>query len=238
MKQLIKAVRVNLNGEILYMTVEAYKEFTLTLSTGDFHTHKKQYLKKLPKSVPSWRVRNAEYYNPRIQYPTVESIIAGYKNEDASAEEYAVSEDSPLAEFVSSFCYHELTLDQMLEHCRLEDATIELIKSYHSKLGLKALHTILEENSELQLVDIWYQDGEICSATIGEQEHQVDDTLAEAYQTLSPEDKERVERESGAGIPSRGDGRWIYTSHDYERWIMLADEQKLCRKLKRAMKAV
>jgi hypothetical protein len=233
-KQVI--IQVSLNGEIQYMTEVAYQEFRLTLSTGDFHVHKARRLKRLPKSIPSYRVRDAEYFNPRIKYPTVESIIEAYTNEDASAEEYSESEDSSLADFVSSLFYGEIGRTQLLESARFEDETVELIKAFSG--STKELFEIIESVSELRRVDIHVRDGEFCSATIGEQEHQVDDILAEAYQTLTAEEKLRVQNESGAGLfsSSRDDGRFIYTSDNYSRWVMIADEEALQRKLKRAAK--
>jgi hypothetical protein len=235
-KQVI--IEVSLSGAKHYMTKEAYAEFRLQLSTGDFHTHKTRELKRLPKGVSSWQVRDAVYYNPRLKYPTVESIIKAYQAEDQFAEDYTKSEESPLAEFVSSFFYGDADLTQILDTCRFEAETVDLLKAYDKKHSLKDLHDLLASVSELQRETIYYQDGEILSATIGEQEHQVDDTLAEAYQTLSAEDKERVMQESGAGIfsLSRNDGRFIYTSDNYHRWIMLADEEALVKKLKRALK--
>lgn len=231
-------VRVNLNGEITYMTSAAYAEFRLQLSTGDFHVHKAVRLKKLPKSVPTYKVREAVDFNPRIKYPTVELIIEAYRDADQSAEEYSESEESPLAEFVSSFCYGEIDISQIIDHARFADETVELLKAHWNRFGRKTTLDLLESVSELQLGDIYYRDGEICSGVIGEQEHQVDETLAEAYQTLSPEEKLRVQRESGAGIisSSQDNGRFIYTSDDYSRWIMIADEEALTRKLKRALK--
>jgi hypothetical protein len=112
------------------------------------------------------------------------------------------------------------------------------LKSFNEQFGRKALLELLAKHSELTYGNIYYQDGELCSATLGEQEHQVDDTLAEAYQTLTPAEKERVMRESGAGLfsSSKDNGQSIYTSNDYSRWIMIADEESLCRALKRALK--
>lgn len=231
-------VRVNLNGEIIYMTSEAYAEFRLQLSSGDYAVHRAVRLKKLPKSVPTYRVRDAVYYNPRLQYPTVESIIEAYRDADQWAEDYTENEESPLAEFVESFYYGEIDISQIIDHARFADETVNLLKAHWNHFGRKETIDLLESVSELQLGDIYYRDGEVCSATIGEQEHQVDDTLAEAYQTLTPEEKLRVQRESGAGLfsSSKDDGRFIYTSDDYSRWIMVADEEALTRKLKRALK--
>lgn len=228
--------QVSLNGEITYMTPEAYQEFRLQLSTGDFACHKVRRLKRLPKSVPSYMIRDAIYFNPRLAYPTVESIIEAYSNEDKSAEEYSESEDSPLADFVSSFYYGEASLTQILDSARFEDETVDLLKRLEGLSGIKAVYDALRASSELTLGTIYYRDGEFLGATVGEHEHQVDDTLAEAYQTLSPEEKERVRRESRAGISS-GDGSFIYTSDDYSRWIMVADEEKLQRRLKKMIKA-
>lgn len=42
-------VKVDLNGEKLYFTPAAYKEFRLSLSTGDFHCHKATRIKRAPK---------------------------------------------------------------------------------------------------------------------------------------------------------------------------------------------
>ena len=230
-------VRVTLNGEKIYMTKEAYAEFRLQLSTGDFHTHTVKELKRRPRDVRPWQVRDAIYYNPRIQYPTVESIIEAYRDADISAEEYAESEESPLAELVSSFFCGDIHLSQILDQARLEDETVALLKSYDSRFGNKKLIDLLSSVSVLEYGDIYCRAGEIISVTIGEQEHQVDETLAGAYQTLTPEEKLRVQEESGAGIfsSSRDDGRFIYTSDDYSRWIMIADEKTLVRKLKRAL---
>ena len=233
-------LKVESSGETLYMTKEAYGHYRLTLSTGDFHTHKAKELKRLPKGVQPRSVQQAEDINPRINYPTVESIIEAYNAEDEFAEAYAESEDSPLAEFVSSFFYGEAAFSQILDAARLEEETADLLKRFHEAKGLKATHGLLESVSELRLADMYYQDGEILSVTIGEQEHQVDDRLSNAFQTLTDDEKARVIKETSAGIfsNSRNDGRFIYTSHDYSRWVMVADEAKLVRKLKRELKAI
>lgn len=229
-------IKVTLNGETQYMTPEAYSHYRLTLSSGDFGAHTTKEIKKLPKGV--WSALRPKDINPRVLYPTVESIIEAYNHEDERAENYSESEDSPLAEFVSSFFYGKVSLAQILKSARLEDDTVDLMKTYESQAGMGALIDVLKETSELELADMFYQDGELLSAHIGEQEHQVDEYLSAAYQTLTPEEKERVQKESSAGIlsSSLNNGEFIYTCADYSRWIMVADENKLKRKLKRLIK--
>ena len=42
-------VKVELSGHVEYFTPAAYKEWRLSLSTGDFHTHKAKRVKKAPR---------------------------------------------------------------------------------------------------------------------------------------------------------------------------------------------
>lgn len=46
-------VKAELSGEVFYFTPAAYKEWRLSLSTGDFHTHKATRVKRAPKNNPA-----------------------------------------------------------------------------------------------------------------------------------------------------------------------------------------
>lgn len=233
MKTTKQYVKVTLNGEVNYYTLKGYEEFRLTLSTGDFAVHKALKVKNLPRKVSQWSVIDENDVNPRLLYPTLDSIVEGYDDEDTSAEEYSKSEDSPLAEYVASFGYGEGDISGMINNAELSDDVKTALKAYLKQHGRESTLDLLERYSTLDRCNIYLRDGEIYSATIGEQEHQVRKELSAAFQTLTPEEKDYVIKHTKAGIfsSSRNSGEFIYTSDDYHRWVMIADEESLAEEL-------
>ena len=153
---------------------------------------------------------------------TIAQIIEQYQDFAAWAEEYDFSEDSSLADFVSSFGYGEASLADLLSSARISDETRELLSSLDSKLALKALR----KHSELRLVGVHYEDGEVFSATIGETEHQPDDELLKAFLKLSLKSREKVSGAVSDAYLNTETGL-LYAGDDYQRWVMVLDEEAL-----------
>lgn len=216
-------IEVTLNGQKSYYTPKGYAEFRLTLSTGDFHVHTSRKLKRLPKGV--WRAEDAEDVNPRLKYPTLESIIEAYNNEGKFADEYQESEDCPLADWVQSFQYGEAQVDDIFRNAELEDDTISALKSFYKIHGKKPLFDLLERHSSLSHESIYLVDGEILSANIGESEHQPDDYLIDAFNTLTPAEKDQVRRSVRECYVS--ESGWVYVSDNYHRWVLVCNEETL-----------
>src|SRR3990167_10958190 len=175
--ELMKTVYVKVSGigDVQYFTPEGYAAFKLTLSTGDYAVHLPTYVKHLPKGV--YRAQNAFDVDPRLKYPTIESIIEAYNAEGTSADESNESEDCPLAEYISSFCYGKADASDVIKNADFMPETIEALQSFETIHGKKPLFDLLERHSQLRHMDIYCTSGELCSANIGETEHQPDDYL-------------------------------------------------------------
>lgn len=158
----------------------------------------------------------------------------------ASAEEYSVSEESPLAEFVSEMFYNEIDETQ-ISLDRLETETADAVKRL-IKRNPKNWRSKLREHCELiHVPDIYYRDSEILSATIGEQEHQLelDDEQRKLFKELTPEEFEKIKCEFlGLRSKQTDDSFWFYTVHDYERFALILDEESFLEQYGRGLKAV
>lgn len=157
---------------------------------------------------------------------TIQQIIDGYNQEVAWNEEYDLSEDSSHAEFCSSFGYGEATVSDIVEHAyKLEDETIEAIKAAGEKYSSKMFLELLQNHCELKLVGIYREFGEIYSCQIGEYEHQPSDDLLNAYLALTPKSQAKVRKSVNGYISDSTCKGWIYTSHDYDRFVMVLNEE-------------
>lgn len=148
-----------------------------------------------------------------------------------SAEEYASSEESPLAEFVGDMFYGEVDASQ-INLSRCSDEAADAVKALIKRTP-KNWRSRLREFCELVHVpDIYYRDAEILSARIGEQEHQIDSSMevVEKIKRLSPEEFEEIKNEFlGSRCKQTDRDFWFYTVHDYERFALVLDEEALLK---------
>jgi hypothetical protein len=159
---------------------------------------------------------------------TIAEIIEAYNNEGLSAEEYNTeNEDCSLAEFCQSFGYHESNINQVIRDADLADETKALLTAHVSKHGSRETFNLLAKHCELKCVGIYTQTNEVYSVQIGEIEHQPDDKLIEAYLKLSPKSQEKVRKACDWHISDSSCKGWLYIGCDYERWVMVCDEDSL-----------
>ena len=156
----------------------------------------------------------------------VEEVIAQYNSEIEHAGEYATSPDSCYAEFVSDWGHGEgVIFDDLQNSGHLSDG-IKAVFSQLEKKGVSEddIMNLVLAHCETILTGVYYEDGEVFSATIGESEYQPNDELLDKYNTLTDEEKELVRRKSKGRISGGVCDGWIYTTHDYERFVSILDE--------------
>lgn len=148
-----------------------------------------------------------------------------------SAEDYVQNEDSPLAEFINDLFYGEVPASQ-LDYSRLSDENAEALKKLIKRYPKNWRSKVREVCELVYVSDMYYRDNEILNAQIGEQEHQIDSSMdiVKKIQALSAEDFEQIKNEF-LGSRSKQTDRdfWFYTSHDYERWALIVDEELLLK---------
>lgn len=158
---------------------------------------------------------------------SVEKILEAYNDEATSGNEHTLSEDSCHAEFCASFHYGEMSRTDFFENAQLSDETLEKLKAYSKTVDKKAFFDFIGAHSSLDTAGIYIRDGEVCSVSIGEVEWQPSDDLLEAYLSLSQEEQEQVRQKCDEYISDGGCKGWLYLNHDYERFILICDEDSL-----------
>lgn len=145
-----------------------------------------------------------------VRQRIVNKFIKDFQSEEKWAEEYATSTDSCLAEFCSDFGYGE----GEVSYNRLDKEVAEAVKQY------LLTHTVsdLAKFCDVELGDIYYQDNEVYSVSIGEQDHQISDDLGARWGKLTEAEKDLVKSETGYN-----DNGWFYTCHNYERFVLILD---------------
>ncbi len=157
----------------------------------------------------------------------LQSLADQIDAEAESAEEYARSEDSSHAEYAQSLGYG----DGELELDRLEDEVKAKVDELRDILKLDAFRRVILECSELELGDIYTRANEVFSVSIGELESQLEDSLAAKIKALSPEDREALRGMTRNGYLGRTCPDCVYVSMDYDRWVMVLNEDALDRRL-------
>ncbi len=154
----------------------------------------------------------------KIRQKRVDQFIQDFEAECEFAESYVTSEDSCLAEFVSDFGYGEgdVNLDRLDDD--IKPLVVEFLQS-HSKKQLSEFCTI-------ELVGVHYQDNEVFGAVIGEQEHQLSDELDGRFKKFNSLEREHIERMCCIR------GSWFYTSHDYDRFVLVLDVDRFTEEYK------
>jgi len=157
----------------------------------------------------------------------VAEFVAAYNSEGEFASEYALSEDSSHAEFVSDWGYGEgVKFDELKKSEHLSDEVLEAISQLETK-GIcedDILNMVLN-HCETILTGIYYCDGEVFSASVGEVDHQPSDELLDRYMVLSASEKEEVRNQADCYINGGVCDGWIYTNHDYDRFVSILDEE-------------
>lgn len=146
---------------------------------------------------------------------------------------YLESEESVHADFCMTFDYGDSSprLENLNEE--LEIKVQQLKKKFKSNSEyLKALGACCD----LQLVGIFIYPNEIHSIHVGEYEDQLDEKLANAVKSLSKEDQNKLRRLITEATLGYSCPDCIYISQDYERWVMILNEEKLDKKLKQLNK--
>lgn len=145
------------------------------------------------------------------------------------AEEYATSEDSPLAEFVGSLFYGEASVSDLnLDNC--DEPVRDAIKRLIKKSGKSWRSVLLKYTYVRHVNGVYREDDEILSAVIGEQEHQIDSSMpiVSLINQLTPSEFEKIKLEFLASNSKQGQrDYWFYTVHDYERFGLFVDEDRL-----------
>lgn len=157
------------------------------------------------------------------------------ENITKGAEDYSISEESPLAEFLSDMFYAEVD-DSQIYFGELSDEAAAALKDL-IKRNPRSWREKVRNLCELEYIpNIYRRDGEILSVHIGEQEHQIDSSMdvVKKIQKLSPDDFESIKNEFlGSRTKQTDDNFWFYTVHDYERFALIIDEDKLLKAVKK-----
>jgi hypothetical protein len=156
-----------------------------------------------------------------IRKKVIHKFLKAFKAEEAWAEEYACSDDSALAEYVGSLGYGDGPLNFEYVDDDIKEA-IDLLYKHDKKSLIDCCAVSLE--------DLHYVENGIFSATIGEQEHQFSDEMGELYDSLNEAEKAFLRSEHY--IKSN----FFYTSHDYERFVLVADPEKVSKAAKKLRK--
>ena len=161
--------------------------------------------------------------------PQYEEVRAALQDITDSAEEYATSEESPLADFLDGMYYGEVDSSQ-IDLSRLSDEAATAVTAL-IKLNPKSWRSDLRDMCDLiHVPNMYYRDGEILSCQIGEQEHQIDSSMevVAKIKALSPEEFESIKNEFLGSCSKQTDRDFgFYTAHDYERFALILDEEKI-----------
>lgn len=153
--------------------------------------------------------------NSRPRMKKVNALIKAIQAEEKYCEEYSTSEDSCLADYVSGFGYGEGEVSYEYVDDEVKETLNSLIATNQN------WRRLVLEFCEVKLVGIHYEDNAIFGATIGEQEHQLGDEVLDAFNGLN-----EVEQKLVVDATYIRNGQWIYTSHYYDRFVLVLDAEK------------
>ncbi len=149
-------------------------------------------------------------------------------NEARFCSDYALSEDSPVAEFVQSFGYGdgEMDLDG------LDDDIRDQVYKLKSFLSRESFRKVMESCCALEFGDSYRVENTIYAMEIGETEHQIDDL---GLRKLTKQDRELVRKACTEAY--LGDSDCIYTNHSGDYWRMILDVDKFQEKYNSILKS-
>ncbi len=148
----------------------------------------------------------------------VNKLIAKIERAVEGCEEYAESTDSCLAEFCSDFGYGEGDLSFEYMEDDIKETVVALSKTNEN------WRSLILPFCSVELHGIHYVDNAVFSVTIGEQEHQLDELDAEVSKLNETEQK--IIRDKTYMKP----GGWVYTSHNYSRFVLVLDVEAFTEK--------
>ncbi len=150
--------------------------------------------------------------NAKPRMKLVNKLIAEIESAVEGCEEYATSSDSCLAEWVSDFGYGENEMS--FEY--IDDEVKETLEALVAT-NPKNWRSLVLPFCSVELHGVHYVENALFSATIGEQEHQLDE-LDDQVSKLTDAEQNLI-REKTYMKP----GGRIYTSHDYDRFVLVLD---------------
>lgn len=173
--------------------------------------------------------RTARAYMDRLEstdparHAALETLRAAIESEREWADDYYnTNDESPLAEYVAGAGYggdmaHEIEDRVRDNRDQWSDEVCEWITA---QLAAPSLGDLLQF-TELKSAGIYVTSNELCSAAVGECEHQLSDEIQAQLAALTDEERAAVcELES-----VRDDV--IYVGDDYTRWVLTLDVERL-----------
>ena len=175
------------------------------------------------------------------QKKKIEALVDRMRSEVEWCDEYYTSnEDNPHADYVASVGYggelmHEVE-DALKRHNfkrQLEEDEymyIEaLVNGYHpNKHNARAIvNKIIDITNLCFEPSYWANDLELCSMSLGEIEHQLDDDLFNELEALSDDEMEQFIRDVRSYVYYEKGSRFIHVDHGYSRWYLELNVDKL-----------
>lgn len=148
----------------------------------------------------------------------LDQLVEDLNSAIESYDTHTLSTEGSHAEYVESFGYGDGTPE--LDHLSgAAKALVALIPKGKRREALQAC-------SSVESVNVFYQDNEVFRCMIGEAEHQIDGELSDRVNSLSVEEFEAFSRRIDSYVNARHKDLY-YTSHDYEGFALILDEEKL-----------
>ena len=177
------------------------------------------------------------------QEKKIEALVDRMRSEVEFVDDYYTSnEENPIADYVASVGYGGDLMHQVEDaifHARykledqLEPDEVDylkaLVKGYHpnNPNAREIVNAIIEITNLCFEPSYWVNDLELCSMTLGEIEHQLDDSLVDDLKQLSDEEMDQFVDDANSYASYDKGSNYIYVDHSYSRWYLELDVDKL-----------
>lgn len=175
------------------------------------------------------------------QEKKIEALVDRVRSEVEWCDEFYTTDDNnPHADYVASVGYggdlmHQVE-DALKRHNfkrQLEDDEYmyfeALVKGYHPNKpnARDIVNKIIDVTNLCFEPSYWANDLELCSMQLGEIEHQLDESLVDDLSKLNDDDMDQFIRDVRSYVHYDKGSSYIYVNHDYSRWYLELDVDKL-----------